>query len=492
MAKIKIFISSVQKEFSSQRRLLYNYITTDSLLSKFFDVFIFENVSAQDEDAESLYLEVVKSSDIYLGILGKEYGYEFEDGLSPTEKEFNCATEHHKYRIIFLSDTPNRHSKVERFIHKIKNILTYKTFVYDSELIGDAYSSLIEYLNKTGKIRIEPFDRSIANEAELDDISDEKINWFISRAREERALPLSVETTKEKLLTHLNLFNNGKLTNSAILLFGKMPQKFFISSEVKCAHFHGLTVQKPIPFYQVYKGNLFDLVDQTVNFVLSKIDFAIGTREKSAQVPTSYEIPPAVIEEAIVNAIVHRDYDSNASVQVMIFADRIEIRNPGSLPPGLTIEKLKKDHSSYPKNPLLAESMYLTKYIEKMGTGVMDMILRCNEFGLKEPEFKSDDDFVCTIFRKKHIAFTQINSGQIGGQIGGQMGGQIGSQISEIQKEILNQIALDQKVSRKQLSLLLKINESAIQKHLYKLKERKLLIRKGKTRGYWIINLPKT
>ena len=84
-----------------------------------------------------------------------------------------------------------------------------------------------------------------------------------------------------------------------------------------------------IPFYQVYKGNLFELVDQSVNFVLSKIDYAVGTRSQGSIIPTAYEIPPEAIEEAIVNAIAHRDYDSTSSVQVMLFADRLEIRNPG-------------------------------------------------------------------------------------------------------------------------------------------------------------------
>jgi ATP-dependent DNA helicase RecG len=87
-------------------------------------------------------------------------------------------------------------------------------------------------------------------------------------------------------------------------LFGKQPQRFLISSEVKCAHFHGTTVRKPIPFYQVYKGNLFELVDQAVNFVLSKIDLAVGTRAQGPEAPVAYEIPPEVIAEAIVKEIV--------------------------------------------------------------------------------------------------------------------------------------------------------------------------------------------
>lgn len=94
-----------------------------------------------------------------------------------------------------------------------------------------------------------------------------------------------------------------------------------------------------------------------------------------------------------------RDYADNASVQVMLFADRLEIRNPGRLPPPLTLEKLRTAHSSVPGNPLLAESLYLAEYIERMGTGTLDMIRRCAEAGLPEPEFAVADGFVATIRR---------------------------------------------------------------------------------------------
>src|SRR3990167_4271193 len=106
-------------------------------------------------------------------------------------------------------------------------------------------------------------------------------------------------------------------------------------------HIHGTVAAKPIPSYQVYKGTVFELVDLAVDFVLSKINLWVGTREASTQVPVAYEIPREVVAEAIVNAVAHRDYTSNGSVQVMLFADRLEVWNPGALPPSLTLEKLR-------------------------------------------------------------------------------------------------------------------------------------------------------
>ena len=107
-------------------------------------------------------------------------------------------------------------------------------------------------------------------------------------------------------------------------------------------------------------------------------------------------------------AIAHRDYTSNASVQAMLFADRLEVWNPGNLPPALTLKTLCEPHGSYPANPLIVESLYLTKCIERMGTGIGDMIERCTAHGLREPEFKLTDGFVTTIWRKPELAFSHV------------------------------------------------------------------------------------
>ncbi len=98
-----------------------------------------------------------------------------------------------------------------------------------------------------------------------------------------------------------------------------------------------------------------------------------------------------------------------SSVQVMLFADRLEVMNSGGLPPGLTVEKLRVAHQSVPRNPLLAESMYLMRYIEKMGTGTLDMIRRCAKAGLAEPEFEVGAGFVKRIWRSGET--TQEGSG---------------------------------------------------------------------------------
>lgn len=101
-----------------------------------------------------------------------------------------------------------------------------------------------------------------------------------------------------------------------------------------------------------------------------------------------------------MNAAAHRDYRSNAAVQVYVFADRIEVRNPGELPPSLTPASLRVTHSSVPRNVRLAEVLWFAHYVEKVGTGTLDVIAGCQRADLPEPDFRqSGDEFVVTLWR---------------------------------------------------------------------------------------------
>ena len=406
MNKLKIFISGVQSEFSSERQMLFDYISTDALLGRFFEPFIFEMLPSIDASASGAYLKQVEHCDIYMGIFGRDYGSENSDGISPTELEFDRASELHKIRLIFISNHPEnlRHPKEKQLIRKAENVVVRKKISNAVELKTAVYVALINLLEEKELIRMGPFDASVCNDASLEDIDHERIRWFVHAAQRKRGFPLSADEEPDKILTHLNLLKNGKPTNAAILLFGKQPQRFFITSETRCAMFYGFEVEKPIQSYQVYKGDVFQLVDQAVDFVMARIDLAVGDRSQSVDVSTQYEIPRSAVAEAIVNAVAHRDYTSNGSVQVMLFRNRLEIWNPGQLPFQLTIEKLREAHGSFPANPLLAEPMYLAGYIERMGTGIPDMIKTCREAGLKEPEFAQNETFTSIIWRKEQAA----------------------------------------------------------------------------------------
>ncbi len=132
-----------------------------------------------------------------------------------------------------------------------------------------------------------------------------------------------------------------------------------------------------------------------------------------------WEYPLEALREAVINAIVHRDYAAPSNVQVEIYDDRIEIWNPGRLLPGITIEDLyKKEHKSVIRNKLIAQVFYDIGYIEKYGSGTIKIIDLCKQHGIPLPEFKEVSGGFSVTFRKdiyteEHLRNLGLNERQI-------------------------------------------------------------------------------
>ena len=402
MAKHTIFISSVQKELQAERIAVRDYVAGDALLRRYFDTFLFEDLPATDHRADDLYLAEVDRADVYVAILGNEYGREESSGLSPTEIEFNRATARGITRLVFVkgADDSERHPKMRALVAKTSDQLVRRRFTDIPGLRTALYASLVDYLETTGDLQTRPFEERPCPGATLDDIAPDTVTDFVRRARSERQFPLSEDATIRDVLTHLSLLTEGHPSNAAILLFGREPHRFLACAEIRCMHFHGTEIERPAPFYRIFKGNLCEQVDRGTDFVLSVIRQGIGTREDDARAPAPYEIPRDIVREAIVNAIVHRDYTSSAAVQVSVFADRIEVWNPGHLLPPLTPENLRQPHRSILRNPRIAEVLFLARYIEKYGTGILMMIRESISHSLPEPGFQQHaDEFAATVWR---------------------------------------------------------------------------------------------
>jgi predicted HTH transcriptional regulator len=400
--RLGIFVSSVQKELAEERRAVKSFIEGDPLLSRFFTVFLFEDLPASDRRANAVYLAEVDRCAVYLGIFGYEYGVEDGEGFSPTEREFERATATGKPRLIFVKGTDDRgrEPKMKSLIRKAGRQLIRRRFGSSQELTAALYASLVDYLEACGTIQTRPFEDRPCQEATIDDVDARAVTSFVRLARLERQFPLPVKTPTADVLAHLHLLHGDRPGNAAILLFGRDPQRFLPSAEVRCMHFHGTDIQRPVPFYRVFKGTLFEQVDMAVDFVLSKLNRSVGTRAESNRAPVRHEIPPDVIREAIVNAIAHRDYTSAGAVQVSVFADRVEVWNPGMLPPPLTPESLRRPHGSIARNPRICEALFLTHYIEKYGTGTLMMIRESLAHALPEPDFaQRGGEFTIAVWR---------------------------------------------------------------------------------------------
>lgn len=125
MKRYKIFISGVQKELKAERLAVKDFVFGDVLLSEYFDVFLFEYSPAKSKSAEKAYLDEVGKCDVYIGLLGQQYGGIGKAEMSPTEAEFRKAKKGHKDILIYIkgenTEDKSREPGVQKLIKEIKD-----------------------------------------------------------------------------------------------------------------------------------------------------------------------------------------------------------------------------------------------------------------------------------------------------------------------------------------------------------------------------------
>jgi len=269
MRRYKIFVSGVQKELIRERQAVKELVLGNVLLRDHFDVFLFEDTPANSKSARSLYLDKVDKNDIYICILGNEYGLSNKGKISATEAEFQEARRTDKKIYVYIKgrNDSKRDKQVQKLIKEIKDPeygYSYKRFDSIESLKNNIYESLIDFLRDEGIVGKTAFGNTICEGASFKDIDKTKLQWFLHVAKRERNYPFSERVSAKDIFTHLNLLYADKLTNAAILLFGKNPQKFYLQAEIKCLQFANTKVKKPFVSYHIYKGNLFDQIDRAV------------------------------------------------------------------------------------------------------------------------------------------------------------------------------------------------------------------------------------
>lgn len=208
----------------------------------------------------------------------------------------------------------------------------------------------------------------------------------------------NVEMDTVTVLHNLALINaQGELVNTAALLFSDNPQRFFPQAQLQCARFAGTSSVQFID-EATYAGPVFTQLDDALKFISRNTKQAIRITGKPEHeiVP---EYPVEAIREAVINAICHRTYTDPAMVQVRIYDDRLEVWNPGKLPPDLTIEQLYHEHASHPRNPRLAGAFHHAGLIERWGTGTLRIITACQTQGIDRPDFIMEGGMFIVRFR---------------------------------------------------------------------------------------------
>ncbi|RLJ00582.1 MAG: hypothetical protein DRP06_01880 [Candidatus Aenigmatarchaeota archaeon] len=293
----------------------------------------------------------------------------------------------------------------------------------------------------------------ICQGARLGDISSAKIKEFVNKSNLKY---ISVENS----LKNFGLIKSDKLLNTTVILFGKKPEKIFPNAKLRCAVFERTDSAYIIDRHE-FEGDLFYLIRKAEEYILQNIH--IGMKLEGLYRVDVPEIDKSAFGEAIINAFCHRDYYESDSVNIAVFKDRVEIKNPGGLYDGLTIKQIKKEIISKRRNELIANMFRRIHFIEKRGRGIR-LILS------KEPnaDFKEIGTQFITVFKRKNYLEKGVEK------------------LSEKEKTIIDLIRKNPKISKQKLCIKGKLSKKSVESNIIKLKEKGLLERVGPDKGgYW-------
>lgn len=304
----------------------------------------------------------------------------------------------------------------------------------------------------------------MTNDYNIEEIDEESLRKFTKKAVRRGRLIADDKAEVPEILKKLNLLVDGRLTNAAIILFGRDPQKYFTNAMIRVLRF-----KDDINIYdRRVTGNLFQQAEEAEEAIKNSINVKFEIKGKLTREEV-WDYPLKAIREALINSIVHRDYFKfQVQTQIKIFDDQIWFFNPGELFGGLTIEKLQIPHPSSTRNPLIAEMFFKAGLVEVHGSGIPQMMKSLKNAGLPEPDFKEEFAgfsvyMLKNVYDKEYLKSLGLNRSQI----------QAVSHIQEYGSLTMSDF----------LRISPGINERTLRRYLADLVDKKLIIAIGEKKG---------
>ncbi|MBU4486580.1 MAG: transcriptional regulator [Candidatus Delongbacteria bacterium] len=199
-------------------------------------------------------------------------------------------------------------------------------------------------------------------------------------------------------LEFFSLYKYGRITNAGDVLFCKNPARRLPQIRAKAALFANDKTDSTYLDMKNFEGPLLEIFNELYNFIFRNTPTLAHFYDDNPKRKDQPLYPPKAVKEALVNALVHRNYsDYKGSVSVFIYPDRLEIWNYGEFPKGVTVDNLSKGNVSVLRNPDIAYIMYLQEFMERLGRGATLIKNECKENGLPEPQWKSEKGLGVTL-----------------------------------------------------------------------------------------------
>jgi ATP-dependent DNA helicase RecG len=208
------------------------------------------------------------------------------------------------------------------------------------------------------------------------------LHLFRQQALRSQRLPeAALHESDALLLERLHLLADGVCKRATALLFHSQPSRWFTGAYVKIGFFES---DADLRYQDEVDGPLLLQVNKTIEVLQAKYLKALISYEGLQRVET-WPMPMAALREAVLNAVVHKDYTSGAPIQISVYSDKVMIWNSGRLPPEWTVERLLSKHPSAPFNPDIANTFFRSGQIEAWGRGIERMVQTCLEAGRPSP-----------------------------------------------------------------------------------------------------------
>ena len=237
------------------------------------------------------------------------------------------------------------------------------------------------------------------------------------------------------LLEKLNLTEGTYLKRAAVLLFHADPLKVVTGAFVKIGFFRS---QSDLVYHDEINGDLFSQALQSQDLLFTKYLKAAVTYEGIVRVER-FPVPREALREAVLNALVHRDYAVPAPVQIRVYDDRLVMWNPATLPEGWTQETLLNPHQSQPPNPDIANTFFRAGEIEAWGRGVERIFAACREAGTPKPRLRLETGGLWTEFPfgKAYLALLKERQGPTTPEVTGAVTGEVTMEVAmEVTMEV--------------------------------------------------------
>jgi ATP-dependent DNA helicase RecG len=420
--KLRIFVSSVQKELENERLTVLALVTTDPFLCAQCDAFLYEHTPASAEKSTEGCIKLLESCNVCLSIVGQHYGNVTSGSLSITHQEYQRAKSLNLPVLIFIKGEKDagRDAGMQSWINEIRaDRFKYKRFGNILELQREVRAALLKLLKDRYNLVPSSEEQTIAEQT-LEAVSAfesqalKRLKWrnldqtlarrLTARAEQKPEADLSENDILESMMVRGLTWPDSETdenygTAAGIVLLARDPSAVFPHCRFLVDAYRAIEPDGDPIDHDDIRGPMPRAIDQVIAFIDR------NTRHPIKVVGLDRvrldEYPIEALREALVNAAAHRNYeDAGRKIMVEVFPDRVAISSPGLPPKPLTLQKLRSGrYKPCSRNPVIAQSLSYFHRIEERGSGFKRMRAAMADHGLEEPVLSEETGYFQVVFK---------------------------------------------------------------------------------------------